>query len=345
MVEINPADLFRLVAGPHGGLEGAASPEEALSRLISGTAQPDDIRGYDPERACNLHEFAGVVLEPARIFESKQEPGRWLYVRELRGSRVWVAEFREVGGGRLSLTEFRLQDAVDLEAEPLEVKWTPADPSRPAGSAGLSGGEAPSPGSSSNVYATSWTERRPNLDPEIWASLTARMGRPVSPEEFLAYVYAVLYTPAYREKYAEFLRVDFPRVPLPESESTFSAFAGEGARLIELHTLEASDLVPPSARFYGEGAALVEKPRYAADEQRIYINKTHYFEPVSPEAWSCRIGGYQVLEKWLKDRKGRELTEAEQYMKIITAIEKTLEVQTRLNELWSLLEAEAVTKI
>ncbi|WP_456476979.1 type ISP restriction/modification enzyme, partial [Oceanithermus sp.] len=231
VVEINPADLFRLVAGPHGGLEGATGPEEALSRLISGAAQPDDIRGYDPERACNLHEFAGVVLEPARIFESKQEPGRWLYVRELRGSRVWVAEFREVGGGRLSLTEFRLQDAVDLEAEPLEVKWTPADPSRPAGSAGLSGGEAPSPGSSSNVYATSWTERRPNLDPEIWASLTARMGRPVSPEEFLAYVYAVLYTPAYREKYAEFLRVDFPRVPLPESESTFSAFAGEGARL------------------------------------------------------------------------------------------------------------------
>ena len=229
MVEINPADLFRLVAGPHGGLEGATGPEEALSRLISGAAQPDDIRGYDPERACNLHEFAGVVLEPARILESKQEPGRWLYVRELGGNRVLVAEFREAGGGRLSLTEFRLQDAVDLEAEPLEVKWTPADPSRPAGSAGLSGGEAPSPGSSSNVYATSWTERRPNLDPEIWASLTARMGRPVGPEEFLAYVYAVLYTPAYREKYAEFLRVDFPRVPLPESESTFSAFAAEGA--------------------------------------------------------------------------------------------------------------------
>ncbi len=341
MVEISPADLFRLVAGPKGGLEGAASPEEALSRLISGAARPGDIQGYDPERACNLHEFAGAVLEPARILESKQEPGRWFYVRELGGSRVLVAEFTEAGGGRLNLTEFRLQDAAGLGAEPHEVKWTPADPSRPAGSAGLGGGEAPSPGSSNNVYTTSWTERRPNLDPAIWASLTKRMGRPVSPEEFLAYVYAVLYTPAYREKYAEFLRVDFPRVPLPESESTFGVFAAEGARLIELHTLEAGDLVPPSARFYGEGSALVEKPRYAADEQRIYINETHYFEPVSPEAWSYRIGGYQVLEKWLKDRKGRELTEAEQYMKIITAIEKTIAAQAHLNALWPTLEREA----
>ncbi len=341
VVEINPADLFRLVAGPRGGLEGAAGPEEALSRLISGAARPGDIQGYDPERACNLHEFAGAVLEPARILESKQEPGRWFYVRELGGGRVLVAEFSEAGGGRLNLTEFRLQDAAGLGAEPYEVRWTPADPSRPAGSAGLGGGEAPSPGSSNNVYTTSWTERRPNLDPAIWANLTERMGRPVSPEEFLAYVYAVLYTPAYREKYAEFLRVDFPRVPLPESESAFSAFAAEGARLIELHTLEASDLVPPSARFYGEGAALVEKPRYAADERRIYINETHYFEPVSPEAWSYRIGGYQVLEKWLKDRKGRELTEAEEYMKIITAIEKTLAAQARLNALWPALEREA----
>ena len=337
VVEINPSDLFRLVAGPRGGLEWAASPEEALSRLISGAARPGDIQGYDPERACNLHEFAGAVLEPARILESKQEPGRWFYVRELGGGRVLVAEFTEAGGGRLNLTEFRLQDAAGLGTEPHEVKWTPADPSRPAGSARPGSGS----GSSGSVYATSWTERRPNLDPAIWASLTERMGRPVSPEEFLGYVYAVLYTPAYREKYAEFLRVDFPRVPLPESESTFSAFAGEGARLIELHTLEASDLVPPSARFYGEGAALVEKPRYAADERRIYINKTHYFEPVSPEAWSYRIGGYQVLEKWLKDRKGRELTEAEQYMKIITAIEKTIAAQAHLNALWPTLEREA----
>jgi len=176
--------------------------------------------------------------------------------------------------------------------------------------------------------------RRPNLNPELWRRISFALGRPVSPEDLLAYVYAVLYTPSYRRRYAEFLRVDFPRLPLPADAELFEALAERGRRLIALHTLEAPELVPPSAKYHGEGPDVVEKPRYDEKTGRLYINKQKYFAPVSKEAWEYRIGGYPVLQKWLKDRKGRELKEPEAFQKIVTAIERTIAVQDELEDLW-----------
>ncbi len=344
LVELKPGHFFRLVAGgaSKGFVDGADGAAEARARLAEGGVDFGQLCGYERGRARRLHLLPELLTHPDRILRDTQKPGIWLYARKLNDRDDLVAVFKELGENRLGLVSFHPKKRRKLSGERYEVQWTPADPSWPAGSTGLGGEEAPSPGNSNTYYSTRWAIRRPNLDEGIWLRLLQKLAAEVSPEDFLAYVYAVLYTPDYRENYAEFLRVEFPRIPLPQNYETFAAFAEWGRLLIELHTLEAADLVPPRAKFYGEGSGVVEKPRYDEESRRVYINKTQYFEPVSPDAWHYRIGGYQVLEKWLKDRKGAELKDAQTYMKIVTAIEKTLEVQAELDRLWPLLEAEAL---
>ncbi|WP_457636843.1 type ISP restriction/modification enzyme [Oceanithermus sp.] len=338
LVELKPGHYFGLL-----GVE-VSDPEEARKRLAAGKMGFSELQGFEQEKVSWLQRLPELLSSPDRVLLDTRQPKTWLYVRKTPDGQSLAARLREVGGGRFEVASLGVCSEKSLDDERYEVQWTPAGPSRPAGSTGLGGGEAPSPGSSGNRYSTRWVTRRPNLEAGAWRGLMGKLGLEVSPEDFLAYVYAVLYTPAYREKYAEFLRVDFPRVPWPQDAGTFSAFAERGRRLIELHTLEAADLVPPSARFFGEGSGLVEKPRYDESAGRVYVNKAQYFEPVSPEAWNYRIGGYQVLEKWLKDRKGMALDDPKTYMKIVTAIEKTLEVQRELDELWPVLEAEAVSR-
>jgi len=130
-------------------------------------------------------------------------------------------------------------------------------------------------------------------------------------------------------------------VPVPGDPGIFAEMVRLGRRLIALHTLEAEDLFPPLAKYHGEGSDVIERPRYHAENRRLYVNKEKYFAPVSPEAWAYRIGGYQVLEKWLKDRKGKELKEPETFQKIVTAVERTIEVQKGLDALWDTLAAVA----
>ena len=343
VVELKPGHFFRLVAGgpAKGHVSDARDAEEARRLLARGEVGFSDLSGYERGRARRLHRLPELLTHPDRILRDRHRPGVWLFARKLDERNDLVVVLKELGDGRLGLVSFHPKRRKKLDRARYQVEWTPAGPSRPAGSAGLNGEEAPSPGRSTNDYSTRWVTRRPNLDEGLWLRLMQALGREVGPEDVLAYVYAVLYTPTYREKYAEFLRVDFPRIPLPETAETFAVFAEGGRRLIELHTLEAPDLVPPNAKFYGEGPGTVEKLRYDESRRRVYINKTQYFEPVSPEAWRYRVGGYQVLEKWLKDRKGRVLTDAGTYMKIVTAVERTRKVQSELEAAWPLLEEEA----
>ncbi len=131
-------------------------------------------------------------------------------------------------------------------------------------------------------------ERKPNLNPEIVAALAGAYGRDPSPEEIFHYVYAVLYAPTYREKYAEFLRLDFPRIPFTSDPELFKKMAELGERLVELHLLRSPELDPPLARFQGEGDGKVivsgkKGLRYDAEAQRVYINPSQYFAPVPPE--------------------------------------------------------------
>ncbi|MDE0014412.1 MAG: DNA methyltransferase, partial [Candidatus Poribacteria bacterium] len=198
------------------------------------------------------------------------------------------------------------------------------------------------------------TERSLNFESAFLAALSETLELPqtapfnlpegVSPEEILAYIYAILYSPKYRKRYYEFLKYDFPRIPLPQDIAQFRTLAALGQRLMDWHLLkDGSRLqvaptgrgVPAVHRFEGEGDGIVEKARYL--EGRVWINPTQYFTDVSVEVWEYEIGAYQVCEKWLKDRRGEVLshTDVRRYRAILVAIAETLAVMGEIDSvLW-----------
>ncbi len=192
--------------------------------------------------------------------------------------------------------------------------------------------------------ASTVPKRKPNIDPALLQGLELAYNQNLTPEEIFSYVYAVLYAPMYRTQYAEFLRTDFPRVPFTRDRELFTKMAHIGIRLVNLHLLKSPELEPPIARFQGIGDARVEKPRYSDDERRVYINEGQYFEGVEPEVWEHQIGGYQVLDKWLKDRKGRILTldDITHYCHVVTALAKTIEIQTEIDLLYPEIEKDVI---
>lgn len=145
------------------------------------------------------------------------------------------------------------------------------------------------------------------------------------------YIYGVLHCPAYRETYAEFLKIDFPRVPFPPSPEVFAAISDAGEALRRLHLMEDAAIGATPYPFHGEGDNVVEKPRFETGPEagRVYINGKgtdgQYFDAVPPIAWDFPIGGYQPAQKWLKDRKGRALSwdDIRHYQKIIKILAET----------------------
>ncbi|MBM4030392.1 MAG: DNA methyltransferase [Planctomycetes bacterium] len=187
--------------------------------------------------------------------------------------------------------------------------------------------------------------RSPNLHPKLLDILKAAHCRQPTPEQVFHYVYAVLYAPQYRDKYAEFLRSDFPRVPFTRDAALFAKVARLGERLTGLHLLRSEEVDEGSVRFEGLGDGKVAKGtkagvRYDPGEKRVYINQTQYFAPVPQEVWEYRVGGYQVCEKWLKDRQERrlELEDSLTYCRIVTALGLTIKIQQALDELYPAIE-------
>jgi predicted helicase len=148
---------------------------------------------------------------------------------------------------------------------------------------------------------------RENFSAEFRAFIDARYDYPYTPEEILGYIYAVLHAPAYRTRYAEFLRIDFPRIPFAESSDDFEALSELGWELVQAHLLREWPR-KGLGKYHGKGDNTVEAVRYSPQEQAIAINNTQSFRPVPEEVWNFHIGGYQVLDKYLKSRKGRKLT-------------------------------------
>jgi len=117
-----------------------------------------------------------------------------------------------------------------------------------------------------------------------------------------------------------------------------------GKHFVDLHLLESSALDPPIAKFQGIGENRIEKLKYDQKESRIYLNKDLYFEGVEEEVWEYLIGGYQVCNKWLKDRKGRilSLDEIKHYCKVVTAIKRTIEIQKSIDDTYPEIEKELI---
>lgn len=189
--------------------------------------------------------------------------------------------------------------------------------------------------------------RKPNLSQTFLSQLSKTYKKEISPEEIFYYIYAVLYSETYRTKYAEFLKIDFPRVPFTQDYKLFKKMSEHGSRLVNLHLLKSHELDSPIALFQVEGNNRVEKPKYDDKTGRVYFNKEQYFEGISGEVWSYQIGGYQVCDKWLKDRKERVLSleEIQTYCKIATAIQKTIDTQKAIDEVYDKIENTLIENI
>ena len=185
-------------------------------------------------------------------------------------------------------------------------------------------------------------DRQPNLAPKYIQDLERRLGlyfieegrgdihESFGPEDVFHYIYAVFHSPTYRQRYDQFLRADFPRVPSIDDVELFRALVGMGRQLTQLHLLESPSLNQTAVGFPVTEDNMIEKgyPKYVPpghslpgqkaplERGRVYISKEdsksgkrgQYFEGISPDVWEFRIGGYQPMEKWLKDRRGHTLS-------------------------------------
>ena len=185
-------------------------------------------------------------------------------------------------------------------------------------------------------------KKQPNISHEILSVLSEVYKKELTPEEIFYYIYAVLYSNTYRKKYAEFLKVDFPRIPFTKDYKLFFKIWEYGKRLVDLHLLKSNDLDQPIAKFQGKGDNKVERVRY--EQGKVRINNDQHFEGIPREVWGYQIGGYQVCDKWLKDRKERilSLDDIRHYCKIVTAIGKTIEIQKAIDEIFSEVEKETI---
>jgi len=232
------------------------------------------------------------------------------------------------------------------------------------------------------LYASEGTteqERRPNLNPDFVKEFSEKLGldfipdgqgdleNTFGPEDVFYYAYAVFHSPTYRERYAEFLKIDFPRLPLTSDKELFARLVEKGKRLADLHLLRATGQIGDPPAFNIPGSNEVARVRYVemADGRtgvspvpkrpssdagaptggtpvvpkgRVYINKQQYFEGVEPEVWEFQIGGYQVCQKWLKDRTikklGRSLNtnDITHYRNIVLALRETRQLMAEIDE-------------
>ncbi len=211
-------------------------------------------------------------------------------------------------------------------------------------------------------------ERQPNLSTAFTGELERRLGlqfiangagdlqETFGPEDVFHYIYAMFHSPTYRERYEQFLRTDFPRVPSVDDPELFRALAGLGRRLTAAHLLESPPPGELGASFPVTGDNLVERgyPKYYAPGDtppgetapigrgRVYISanvrqggkRGQYFEGIQPEVWEFQIGGYQPLDKWLKDRRGRTLSfdDCNHYRRITAALLDTIGLMAEVDE-------------
>lgn len=213
----------------------------------------------------------------------------------------------------------------------------------------------PDPNQQQMFAQSEWTPgkdgRTPNLNPKFVQEMEAKLGMQFitdgrgdlettfGPEDVFHYAYAVFHCPTYRARYAEFLKIDFPRLPLTSDKALFRALCEYGAQLVDLHLMRGA-AIKLITGFHGDGDNLVANgyPKYteptAETAGRVHINQKQYFEGITPELWDFHIGGYQVLEKWLKDRRGRNLSveDVMHYQRIVVALAETDRIMDEIDE-------------
>ncbi|MEG4274386.1 MULTISPECIES: type ISP restriction/modification enzyme [unclassified Microcoleus] len=187
-----------------------------------------------------------------------------------------------------------------------------------------------------NEQGNLFTDRTPNFSQNFLSAVRQKLGYVPTPEAIFYYAYAVFHSPTYRQRYAEFLKIDFPRLPLTSDNELFQTLANKGEELVALHLMKSKKLNKVITKYPVSGDNAVTQVTYNESERRVYINKQQYFEGVFPEVWGFKIGGYQVLDKWLKDRKkaNRSLSfdEVLHYQRVVVALKETMQIMAEIDE-------------
>ncbi|QEI40972.1 hypothetical protein BMF77_01554 [Dolichospermum sp. UHCC 0315A] len=188
-----------------------------------------------------------------------------------------------------------------------------------------------------NEQTNLFIEKNPNLSPKFLEAIKEKLGKIPTPEKIFYYAYAIFHSPTYRTRYAEFLKIDFPRLPLTSNQKLFHELAIKGEELVNLHLMKSDKLNTLITTYQAIGDNQVTEVTYNSELQRVYINKQSYFTDIPPHIWEFKIGGYQVLDKWLKDRKNANrklsLEEINHYQKIVIALTDTLRLMQEIDKI------------
>jgi len=187
--------------------------------------------------------------------------------------------------------------------------------------------------------------RKPNLSPEFIIEFSQKLdlefmfdgksdkNKTFRPEDIFNYIYAIFHSPIYRQRYAEFLKIDFPRVPLTANSALFWELVIKGDKLVKYHLMKETGT--EISTYPIPGSDIVEQVKYNENHQQIWINSEQYFDQVPQQIWNFYIGGYQVCQKWLKDRKGRQLNfdDISHYQNIISIISETVKIMEDVDQI------------
>jgi predicted helicase len=185
-------------------------------------------------------------------------------------------------------------------------------------------------------------KRIPNIPVEFSRMLIQKAGfeTPPKPEQIFYYIYAVLYSTIYREKYADYLRIDFPRIPVTKDRELFMEMSELGKALAQIHLMESPEISETESKFEKEGDNIVKEYSYSGESKRVYIDKDQYFSKIDKEVWDYEMCGYKVLQKYLKTRKGIALSASEifHFIQLVRIIQLTIRYQKMIDEKYPLIE-------
>ncbi len=287
-------------------------------RIIPITYRPFDIRyTYYTGKSAGFH-----CMPRNEVMQNMvgKENLAIISLRRPRGSEDWAFIF--VGTGVIDKTNISSLD--NASVLPLYLYTTPEQ-------------------TAGTLFAQSETTRRPNLAPALIDAFSQKLKlqfipdgqgdlkTTYGPEDVFYYAYAVFHSPTYRSRYAEFLKIDFPRLPLTGDKKLFAKLVALGKELVEFHLLKTPKVDNFITTYPVPGGGLVDKVKY--DAGKVWINDEQYFGGVPAEVWNFKIGGYQVCDKWLKDRKGRLLSgeDVTHYQRVVVALKETIRLMSEVD--------------
>ncbi len=187
-----------------------------------------------------------------------------------------------------------------------------------------------------NFNEENFTSKIENFKENFRAFIDELYKEKFSPQNILGYIYAVLFHKIYREKYLDFLKIDFPKIPFTKDKNTFKNLSKLGLKLVNLHLLKNDELD------FNVGEALfkdiknknfkIQKIKYNKDTKELFINESLYFNKVSPEIYEFKIGGYAVLDKYLKSHKEEDI-DHKHFTLIIQTLDETLKIQDEISKI------------